>query len=226
MAVKRSKGKKFIEIDFEGVEAGGKVVPDDVYDVEVADVTEEESGDGNPYLKWKFKITEGDCKGSVLFDNTSLQPQALWRLKGLLECLGEDVPDSVMKMDISEYIGTEMQVTVVNESYEGKERPKVSEYGPAGGKRKSSKKASKAKEEPEDDDDDDAEEEKKPAKKKKASKADDDDEPEFKKGQRVKFTDDEDKVQKGKIVSVDDDTATVDVAGEEWEIQVSDLTAL
>lgn len=229
MALKKKGGKKFLEVDFSGVESGGKAVPDGPYTVEVVEVTEEESKDeGNPYLKWKLRITEGDCKGSTLFDNTSLQPQALWKLKGLIESLGEEVPDSVMKIDINDFIDATLDVIVVNENYEGRDRPKVSEYGVAGSLTESSGKkrrgSSKAKDADDDDDD------KKPSTKKKtASKNDDDDDDddaEFEKGQRVKFTDDEDKVQKGKVVSVDDDTVTVQVGDEQWEIPAEDLEAI
>lgn len=224
MAVKKkgSGGKRFLEVDFSGVEAGGKAVPDGAYTVEVAEVTEEESSGGNPYLKWKLKVSEGDCKGSVLYDNTSLQPQALWRLKGLIESLGEEVPDSVMKIDISDFVDGTMDVIVVNENYEGRDRPKVSEYGTAGAltEEKPSRKSSKTKESKEEEE----KETKSSVRKKTSSKKED--ESEFEEGQRVKFTDDEDKVQKGTVVSVDGDTVTVEVKDEQWEIPAEDLEAI
>jgi Protein of unknown function (DUF669) len=219
MAVKKKSGKRFLEVDFTGVESGGKAVPDGSYEVEVAEVTEEESSEGNPYLKWKFRISEGPCKGSLLYENTSLQPQALWKLKGLLECLGEEIPDSTMKIDISDYVEKTMAVNVVNETYEGKERPRVTDYMMSG-------QAEAADEEPEEKEEKEEEEkeekEETPAKKKKTTgkKA-----PAFDEGDKVKFTDDEGKSQKGTVVSVEDDTATVKVKDEEWEIQVSDLSA-
>lgn len=216
--VRKVSGKKkgrTITVDMSGVESGGKAVPDGVYEVEVAEITEEESSEGNPYLKWKLRVTEGPCKGAPLYDNTSLQPQALWRLKGLLETLGVEVPDSSMDLDLEEYVGMTMTVTVANEEYQGKDRPKVAQYGgeekneraPAG-KKGGGKGKAKA-EEPEDDDDDD-----------------DDDEPAFKLGQKVKFTDDG-KTLKGKVVQIEGDTATVKTSdGEDWEIATEDLTAV
>jgi hypothetical protein len=222
---KGSGGKRFLEVDFSGVESGGKAVPDGAYTVEVAEVTEEESSEGNPYLKWKLKISEGDCKGSVLYDNTSLQPQALWRLKGVLESLDVEVEDSVMKLDIGDFVDGTFDVIVVNENYEGRDRPKVSEYGKAGAltSGKSSKKSSKAK--PTDDEDETEEEETKPTSKKKKS-VKKDDEVEFEEGQRVKFKDDEGKLQKGTVVSTEGDTVTVEVKDEQWEIPAEDLEVL
>ena len=222
MAMK--KGKKFVEVDFSGVESGGKAVPDGTYRVEVVEITEEESSEGHAYLKWKFRVVEGDSKGAILYENTSLQPQALWKLKGLLEVLGEEVPDSVMKLDLADYVDGQLTVEVVNETYEGKDRPRVGQYGAAdAAPSKSSSKKKPATDEDEEEEEEDEEEEK-PAKVKKKTKAAA--EPEFSKGQRVKFTDDEGKTQKGKIVAVDGDSATVQVGEDEWEIEVSDLTAL
>lgn len=212
MAVKKKGGGRGrgLSVDFSGVESGGKAVPDGAYEVEVVEVTEEESSEGNPYLKWKFRVTEGPSKGAAIYDNTSLQPQALWRLKGLLEVLGVEVPDSSMDLDLSDYVGSTLTITVANEEYQGKDRPKVASYGGEASESsstQSSKKKSSSKAEEEDDD------------------SSDDSESEFKKGQKVKFVDNK-KTHKGKIVSIEGDTATVDVNGEEWELSTEDLTAL
>ena len=212
MALRKSK-KRGLTVDFTDVESGGKAVPDGSYEVEVVEVTEEESSEGNPYLKWKFRITDGEAKGAALYDNTSLQVQALWRLKGLLEVLGDDVPNSSMDLDLSEYPGRTLTVSVVNEEYQGKDRPKIDRYGGEAEKpAKSTKSKSKAKAKDDDDDDDDDD--------------GDSDTPSFKKGDKVKFTDDG-KTHKGKVLKVDGDTATVETSdGEEWDIETSDLTKL
>ena len=107
MAMKKTAKRKgiTINVNFEGVEAGGKAVPDGVYECEVMEITEEESQDGNPYLKWKFRVSSGKYRGGIVYDNTSLQPQALWRLRGLLETLGHEVEDGDMEIDVSDFIG-------------------------------------------------------------------------------------------------------------------------
>lgn len=208
--------RRTVSVDMTGVEAGGKAVPDGVYAVEVAEVTQEE-GDKADYLKWKFRITDGSCKGAVVYDNTSLSPAALWRLKGLLECLGVDVPDSSMELDLDEYVGMEMTITVANEEFQGKDRPKVAQYG--GEVDESSGKGAKSS---------GAESSDSSGRKKTASKKndDDDDADRPKAGDRVSF-EDQGKTYKGKIKSIEDDMATVlDDSKDEWDIPLKDLTVI
>ena len=227
MAMKKSK-RKGLSVNFEGVESGGKAVPDGHYPVTVESVELTESSEGNEYLKWVFKINAGPSKGAKIWDNTSLQPQALWRLKGLLEVLGEDDLDGDFELDTDKYVGEELALEITNEEYQGKEKPRVTGFLaelPKGGK----KGKEEENEEEEETEEEEAEEEEapaKPAKKKKAaSKDDDDDESELKKGSKVTFKDENGRKQSGKIVSVDGDTATVDVKGEDWELDISDLEA-
>lgn len=127
---KKSK-KKGLKVDFKDVEAR-KVVADGEYHSKVADI-EVEEGDKAPYLKWTFDIMEPECKGAKLYTNTSLAPQALWNLRSLLECLGVDTPDSEFELDLESYKGMELKLTVTNEKYEGKNRPKVTDYAPLEG---------------------------------------------------------------------------------------------
>ena len=209
---KRSK-KSGVSIDFEGVEAGGKAIPDGSYLAEVVEVEERESQSGNDNLNWKWKITGGPAKGAVLFDNTSLQPQALWRLKGLLEVLGEEVPDGAMDLDLSSLVGREALLEVTNETYEGKKRPRITGFADPEG-------AEETGEEEEEE-----EEEEKPSKK--SSKASKKSSSKLKAGTKVKWKDDNGKTVKGVVVSVDGDVATVeDGEQDEWEIEASELTAL
>lgn len=210
MPKKTGGKKKGISVDFTGVESGGKAVPDGVYEFEVMEVTEETSESNNQYLKWKSKvISEGPASGGIVYDNTSLQPQALWRLKGFLECLGVEVPDSSMELDLEEYVGMTFTATVANENYQGKDRPKIAQYGgevDEGPKSSSSSKVSS----------------KKPSTTSKSEVDEDDDIP-FKKGQKVSFKEGK-KTYTGKVTEIENDSATVDVDGEEWEIEVGDLT--
>lgn len=119
-------GKKKIRVNFEGVETRGKV-EDGKYHAKVSDVTEEE-GQKYPYLKWEFELMEEGVKGRKVYTNTSLSPQSLWNLRNLLECLGIEVPDSEVDLDLKSFVGLELVVRVENEVYEGKERPKVTDY--------------------------------------------------------------------------------------------------
>lgn len=296
MATKRKNNA--LEIDFEGVESGGgaRAIPDGTYAVKVKKVpTREEGADsGEPYLSWQFTVTKGKFKGATIFDNTSLQPQALWKLKSLLEAMGEEVPDSTMRMVLSEYVDRELQVEITNEDYNGKDRSRVTGYVIEGGEeaddaddsddsddddddKKSSSKKTKSKKSDDDDDGDDSdddddddeddddagdEDDDKPkgkgkralaraaAKKKGKSSDDDDDEDDadaddeddadeedekpakkkgsaskIKKGARVSF-DDDGKTVKGKVTEIDGSVATVDVKGDDWQVQIEDLTII
>lgn len=218
----RRKGSS-VTVDFSGVESGGgRAVPDGNYTVRVKEITEEESRDGNPYLKWIWTVTEGPCKGANIYDNTSLQPQALWRLKTLLECLGQEVPDSSLDLNLGDLVGSETDAEITNETYEGKQKPRITGFLGEGGAASSTKttpsKAKKNEEESEEEDSDEEEEEEKPSKKKTKSAK-------FKVGQKVKFDDDDGKTQRGTITSIDGDESTVDVKGEEWTIDLAELEA-
>jgi len=238
MAVKAKKKGWSVEVDFEGVESGGFTLDDGTYQAEIVKAESTESSEGNPMLVLGWVVTEGKKKGTKLnFDNVSLMPQALWKLKGLLEALEVEVPDGALEIEESDLVGGQCGIEVTNETYEGKKRPKITGYVSGGEGGESS-----------DDDDDDDDDDKKVAKKpaKKADKAKDDDDADdedddgdkkvgkkpsktakFKEGQRVKFRDDKDKLVKGKVVEIEGDTAKVeDAEGDTWELEVSDLEAV
>lgn len=114
-------------VDFTGVETGGRSVPDGQYLLEVVSVEEKESSEGSAYLAWKWKVAEGSLKGATVYDNTSLKPNALWRLKGLLECLGYEV-DGKFALNFREYVGKQAVANIVNETYQGKQKPRIGDF--------------------------------------------------------------------------------------------------
>jgi hypothetical protein len=128
MARSTRRSSNVISVDFKGVETRIRV-DEGEHQMAVAEVTREK-GDKADYLSWKFKVTEGDCEGGVVYTNTSLSKQSLWNLKGLLEALGVEVPDDEMDLDLSEYVDLEMIGVVAMEDYEGKPRPKLVDYAP------------------------------------------------------------------------------------------------
>lgn len=235
---RRSKGA--VTVNFSGVESGGRKCPDGTYEAEITSADIEESSAGNPMIVVKWKILKGKFKGTTLFDNISLTPQALWKLKTLLEALGVDAQEE--DVEASEYAEAIVEqpctVIVTNETYEGEQRPKVTGYGSAGEEESS---------EEEDADDEDEEEEEPKVRNKKSKKkaardedeneedeeedneeADDEEEDEeesskksgkgkstskgskIKEGSRVKFEDDDGKTVRGTVTSLDDGTATVE----------------
>lgn len=202
MPVKKPGG---LEVDFSGVESGGsRHVEDGEYLAQVVSVEQQEGeSSGQPYLAWKWKIIEeGDAKNATVYDNTSLTPQALWRLRNLLESIGEEVPDGRMRLVLDKYVGRKCRIEVTNETYQGKQKPRVTAYLGAA--------KAKAKAKPETSDDD----------------GDDDDKPQVKKGARVKFKDEDGNVYKGKVLSIEDEVVTIDVDGEEWQVELDQITVL
>lgn len=122
------KKRSDVTIDFTGVESGGgRQIPDGEYLLEVVSIEEKESQDGNPYLGWKWKVGDGPYKGAVVYDNTSLKPAALWRLKTLLECLGMEAGGK-LGLNLGELKGKSLLVNVANETYQGKQKPRITDF--------------------------------------------------------------------------------------------------
>ena len=223
MATNRKASKKAgISVDFSDTESQASL-PEGDFLFEVDEVEQKTSeNSGNDYLSITFKVAEGEFKGKKVWHNCSLQPQALFNLRGVLEALGFEVPQGVMELDPADMIGETCGGTVQLEVYEGKKRPRIVEFFSAEelGEEEPAKPAAKAakKEEP-------AEEPAaKPAAKKKAAKKEEPEEPSIEVGSKVTFTDDEGEELEGKVLSIDGDTATVKVGKEEWEISLDELT--
>ena len=232
MVKKKTGKKKGRSFDFTGVETGGKAVPNGTYLAEIADVEEKTGSDsGEPYWLVKWKILEGPGKGATVYDNVSHQPQALWKMRGLLESIGYDVPDGALEVDEADLVGEQCQVEITNEKWNGKDKPRVSGYANAeGGPEKDDDDAEKDDDDQDDDDkkdkddddqDDDEDEKPKGGKKKTTASAG---KSKVKVGSKVKFKDEDDNVIKGVVTSIDGDDAEIeDKSGESWEVDVSEL---
>jgi len=220
----RAAKKSGISVDFSNTETSG-VLEEGDYLVEVDEVEDKESSTGNPMLVFTFKVTEGEGKGRKLFHNCSLQPQALFNLRAVLEALGNEVPQGVLELDPSDLIGQTCGVSVNHEQYEGKTKARIAEFfdaselgeatetEPEAPTKPAAKPAPKASA---------PEPEAKPAasKKKKAEP----EEPTFAVGDLVSFTDDDGDELSGKVTEITGDTASVKVGKEIWELDLSDLT--
>ncbi len=158
-------------------------------------------------------------KGARVFDNVSLQPQALWRFKTLLECFEFEVPDSAMDVDLTELVEKTVDVEIANETWEGKQRPKVAGFIGAGGTAEKDEGEDEGEEA--DEADEEEEEEKKPVRKSKGGKTES--KSKYRVGQAVSFKDDKGKTLKGTLTMVSDVDVVVDVKGEEWDLAVADL---
>lgn len=121
--------KRVVNLNMKDVSVGG-VIPEGEYIVTVDEVSVEESKQGNQYLKWVFKVIDGPQKNSKIYHNTSLLPQALFNLKNLLIALGVPVPDKAFQLNLDECEGCNCGVTVTHETYDGKERSRVTDVFP------------------------------------------------------------------------------------------------
>lgn len=129
MAKKTKKSKKKgLTLDLSKVETGVKTIPEGIYTVEITEVEQKESQSGNDYLAFTFEVTEGKHKGAKLFHNCSLQAQALFGLKSLLEAIGYEIPGKAFDLDIDELIGESCEVEVAHETFEGKKKSRIVEF--------------------------------------------------------------------------------------------------
>lgn len=129
---KKSKKSSGVSVDFTGVDAGGRSLPDGQYASSVEGIPELKTSaeSGNQYISWTFKVSEGKYKGRKVWHNTSLQPQALFNLRNLLEAMGIEVDEGEMDLELPDFEGVDVGLIVVNEKYEGKDRPRVTEFIP------------------------------------------------------------------------------------------------
>lgn len=165
-------------VDFTKAESGGRVrIPEGDYRAEVTGVKAGESKAGNQMLIWEFTISDGKHKGKKFKDYTTLNVEAAWKLKGILENLGLSVP--MKRLDITPLIrkvkGKELGITVTDDEYEGKISSKISDYIDL-------ETLEEVDTEDEEDEDEDEEEEEKPKAKKK-------------KGKKKKKEEDEDEIE-------------------------------
>jgi len=245
-----------ISVDFSDVESAGAISDGWAKGlVKKAELTEAKSS-GEPMVVLQWGAARGKEKASV-YDNLSLQPQALWRFKTMLEACGYDVEEGAMDIDPDDLVDLEADIQIVNDdSYDGRDRPKIASYAPLG-THTSKKAGAKAK----DDEEDEPEEEEEEAPRKRRAvreevveeeeeeeeetprskrKARDDEEPEeeeeeaprkkkgkkLRAGMKVKF-EHRKKTLKGVIEAIEDDTVVVSTAdGSEYEVAPEEVEAV
>lgn len=125
---RKSRNNKSVNVDLSGVETNRKAIPEGEYTVVVNSAEMTESQSGNPMIKFEFEVTEGKNKGAKLYENCSLQPNALFKLKSLLIGLGFSIPKKAFDLDLNELVGLTCDVEVGHEKYEGKTRARILTY--------------------------------------------------------------------------------------------------
>jgi len=201
------KGKS-VKVDFTGVDVtgGGKLLPEGPIQLELKEIEEKEGEDsGKPYLEGRFEVAEpGENEGVTVYDNFSLQPKALWKLRSVMEAGGIQTVDGPMSIDLDELVGIVVVGDIIHEEYKGKQKNRVNGYSSVDGGST-------------------ATEESTPAKRKRPARGGDD-EPTWKLKQAVTFKDGK-KTLSGVITELNGEKVTVKVNKDEYEMETSDLTA-
>lgn len=136
-----------VSVDFSETPKGGNV-PEGQYPAHIVEVKKAISkASKEPQLIFTFGLEGKKVKGKELMFYASLQPQALFNLRDILEALGEEIPEGVAKLKISEWVGGKVYVDVADDEYNGRPQSKIVRVLPR-----------------EDDNDEEEEEEEKPAK--------------------------------------------------------------
>jgi len=204
--MKKRKGNT-LTVNFDGVEAGGagRLLPEGPIQMEVEEA-EIETGEssGKEYVKLTLKVPEGEFEGTKAWDNLSVQPQALWKMRGFMEAAGLETRDEEMEIDPNDFVGCIVMVDIIHEEYQGKTKHRVNGYSSIDEPAKDEKPSGGAK--------------------KKLAKKDEDDTPEWKLKQKVTFKDGK-KTIEGVITGIDGDTITVKAGKDEYEMGPADIEA-
>lgn len=116
------------KVNFTDVQTNNfEALPAGVYHVRATDGEVRESGPnsknpGSEYINWELTVQEGPYEGRKLWTNTSLLPQALFALKGMLEASGRFTDDQLsgdLDFEIDDVLGAEFKVKVTQREYNG-----------------------------------------------------------------------------------------------------------
>jgi Protein of unknown function (DUF669) len=118
-----------IAVDFTDVESKDfAAIPVGNYVIEVASVEERETKKGDPMLNWGLRVIEGDYEGRMLFTNTVLTKNSLWKMKQFLTALGFSEGDLTGEIDLdpdTDLVGLTAIARVTQRVYEGELRNDV-----------------------------------------------------------------------------------------------------
>lgn len=103
-------------------------VPKGKYHVKATDYELREAGEnaknpGSEYYNWELTIQDGEYANRKLFTNTSLLPNALFALKGMLQSTGkwtkEELDSAEFDFDPEEVLGVSIYAVVEVTTYNG-----------------------------------------------------------------------------------------------------------
>jgi hypothetical protein len=114
-----------VRIDFTNVKTGSDPVSEGRHLVALYDAKWGETKKGDPMLKVTWKCQAGDPdEGRQVFDQYPVMPTTMWKLKLLLEGLGEDASGEY-EFDAQGLVGKIAVIEVEHEEYDGKNRARV-----------------------------------------------------------------------------------------------------
>jgi len=119
-----------MQIDFTGVESDFAALPNGTYDCIFESYKfDTAKSSGEPKVNVVYEITEEPYQKRKFWKDYSLQPQALFAIKGACIALGADPAELTGKVDLdvvlTELRGNPCRVVVTTENYEGKDRNRV-----------------------------------------------------------------------------------------------------
>lgn len=117
-----------INVKLDDVESSFQIYPEGSYLVELQETSKikKSKTSGAPKVTWISKILEGEFEDKLLSWDTSLQDQALWNLKGMLEQIGVEWDEDGFELDDCTY--QKIIVDVIVEDWEGTPRNYVRGY--------------------------------------------------------------------------------------------------
>lgn len=103
-----------------------EAIPQDIYTLSCTKAEVKESSTKNPMIKAEFVVTEGEFHGRKLFDNFSLQDQALFKVAQYCEMAGISWGED--GFESNDMVGTTVKASVTQELYEEKVTNKIKDY--------------------------------------------------------------------------------------------------
>lgn len=111
-----------LNLDFSSVPSR-EALPEGVYELQIAAVTEKNSSTGNPMLAVEYDVLNVDGNRKV-FDNYVLIDKCLWKVKELFDALGIDTSE-IVDIDPQELVGMTCKAKIIQEEYEGNTQNRI-----------------------------------------------------------------------------------------------------
>ncbi len=101
--------------DFDNVTTGFDPLPAERLTFQITKCEQRQSKAGNPKLSWELTCQSPGHEGRILFDDTSLLPQARFAVKAIVNASG--APQDASGFDIDDVIGCSVDAQLSIQSY-------------------------------------------------------------------------------------------------------------